>query len=39
MENQEVYKFLDTYDPQKVVQEDINNLSRSIKSNEIETVI
>jgi NADH/NAD ratio-sensing transcriptional regulator Rex len=32
-------KFLDTYDQPKLSKEDINHLSRSITSNEIERVI
>jgi hypothetical protein len=32
-------KFLDTYDPPNLNQEEISNLNRSIKSNEIEEVI
>jgi hypothetical protein len=32
-------KFLDTYDHPKLNPEDINNLSRSITQNEIETAI
>jgi hypothetical protein len=33
------YKFLDIYEPPKLNQEDINNLNRSIRNNEIESVI
>jgi hypothetical protein len=33
----EIDKFLDTYDLQKLNQEEINNLNRSIMSNEIES--
>jgi hypothetical protein len=40
LENQEeIDKFLDTYDPLKSNQEDINNLNRFITSNDTETVI
>jgi hypothetical protein len=40
LENQEeANKFLNTYDPSKLNQENINNLNRSIMSNEIEIVI
>jgi hypothetical protein len=34
-----VEKFLDTYDPPKLNQEDINNLDQSIMSNDTEAVI
>jgi hypothetical protein len=37
--SREIDKFLDKYDPQKFYQEEINNLNRSVTSNEIETVI
>jgi hypothetical protein len=36
---EEMYKFLDTYDHQKLNQEDINHLNRSITQNEIEAAI
>jgi hypothetical protein len=36
---EEIYKFLDTYGPLKLNQEDINNFNRFITSNENETVI
>jgi hypothetical protein len=36
---EETDKFLDTYDQQKLTQEDINHLNRSVMSNEIETAI
>jgi hypothetical protein len=40
LENQEeIDKFLDTYDPPKLNQEDLNNLNRSTTTKEIETVI
>jgi hypothetical protein len=32
-------KFLNKYDPPKLNQEEVNNINRSIMSNEIETVI
>jgi hypothetical protein len=36
---EEMDKFLNTYDLEKLNQEDVNNLNRSIMSNEIEAVI
>jgi hypothetical protein len=36
---EEIYRFLDTYGPLKLNQEDINNFNRFITSNENETVI
>jgi hypothetical protein len=36
---EEINKFLDTYDPPKLNQDNINNLNRSLMSNEIETLI
>jgi hypothetical protein len=36
---EEMEELLDTYDHQKLNQEDINHLTRSIKTNEIEAAI